>query len=95
MQIDVIQKERGLDKVVPSKKMNPAVHVKSVSTHVQRQTKGQRKEWSKEEKNAVEQALGKYFFLKRLPGKFEIEQAMRKQPVLNTRPWKQIKYFII
>ena len=53
-----------------------------------------RKEWSSEEKSAVKQDFGSYYYLNRLPGKADIEKTIRNHPVLAHRPWKQIKYFI-
>ena len=53
-----------------------------------------RKQWSSEEKSAVKQDFGSYFYLNRLPGKDDIEKTIRNNPVLANRPWKQIKYFI-
>lgn len=65
---------------------------KKVSTRVVKQS--QRKEWSVEEKQAVEMEFRSFFFLNRLPGKAQIESAMKKYPILANRPWKQIKYYI-
>ncbi|XP_053390631.1 midasin-like isoform X4 [Mercenaria mercenaria] len=53
-----------------------------------------RKPWSGAEKEAVRRQLGKYFALDKLPGKHEIETAIRKEPVLCNRPWDHIKFFI-
>lgn len=53
-----------------------------------------RKPWSSSEKEAVKRQLGKYFAVEKLPGKNEIETAIKKEPVLRNRPWAQIKFFI-
>ena len=53
-----------------------------------------RKQWSSEEKSAVKQDFGSYFYLNRLPGKADIEKTIRNNPVLANIPWKLIKYFI-
>lgn len=53
-----------------------------------------KKGWKAEEKAAVERQLGKFFTLSRLPGKFECQEAIQKEPALRNRPWSQIKFFI-
>ncbi|KAL4221113.1 hypothetical protein ACF0H5_019373 [Mactra antiquata] len=53
-----------------------------------------RRKWTQEEEAAVKRQLNKYFFLNQLPGKCEIEEARKLEPVLLNRPWIQIKSFI-
>jgi len=53
-----------------------------------------RKPWSSEEKSAVQSCLGKFFFLKRLPGKKDIDECLAKYPVLSSRSWRNVKDFL-
>ncbi|KAL4223220.1 M-phase phosphoprotein 8 [Mactra antiquata] len=53
-----------------------------------------RKPWSEEESAAVERQLGTFFYKNKLPGKHAIVEAQRKEPVINGRPWSQIKFYI-
>jgi hypothetical protein len=55
----------------------------------------ERRTWGQEEVSAVEKQLSKFMVLKRLPGKHEIEEAMRKSGgALSRRTWQQVKYYI-
>ena len=53
-----------------------------------------RRPWTAEEQTAVKRHLDKYFFTEKLPGKHEIEEARRQEPLLMNRHWVQIKSFI-
>jgi len=50
--------------------------------------------WTANEVKAVRSSLDKYFYVKQLPGKAEIEQCMAKHSVLSSRTWKTVKDFI-
>ena len=50
--------------------------------------------WSLDEKAAIMRTLSKFLTLTKLPGKAEIEEVKRNEPVLQKRPWQQIKFFI-
>lgn len=50
--------------------------------------------WNEEEKSAVCRQLKKFFGIEKLPGKCDIVEAQKKEPVLMQRPWSQIKYYI-
>ncbi|KAL4233500.1 hypothetical protein ACF0H5_008181 [Mactra antiquata] len=53
-----------------------------------------RKPWSEEESAAVERQLGTFIYQNKLPGKHALVEAQRKEPVINGRPWSQIKFYI-
>ncbi|KAL5005605.1 hypothetical protein ScPMuIL_016763 [Solemya velum] len=65
-----------------------------VVLHKSDSSETKRRKWSRSEKEAIERQLGKYFRLKSLPGKFECEKAKYAEPILRSRPWKQLKYFL-
>ncbi|GFR87870.1 hypothetical protein ElyMa_006087600 [Elysia marginata] len=78
---------------------------KSIASHEKREQplitsrKKQRQQvpkrsWSEEERAAINRTLLKFFTLNRLPGKNEILDVQRKEPILQQRPWQQIKFFI-
>lgn len=50
-----------------------------------------RKSWNENEQAAVKRQLEKYFFMEKLPGKHQIEEARKREPLLLARPWVQIK----
>lgn len=50
--------------------------------------------WGKEEKAAIDRTLAKYFTIAKLPGKHEIQDAQKKEPILQRRPWQQIKFYL-
>lgn len=62
--------------------------------NVRPKASGKRKMWTENEHAAAKRQLGKYFFIEKLPGKHEIEEARKKEPLLCNRPWIQIKSFI-
>ena len=74
----------------------------STSEHVRKQTltrSSSRKQttktpWNPDEKAAIKRRFSTFFSLNRLPGKAEIEEVKRDEPVLQKRPWDQIKFFI-
>jgi len=53
-----------------------------------------RRPWSKEEKHAVARHLLSYFKTNRVPGKDKCEACISREPVLQRRHWKNVKYFI-
>jgi hypothetical protein len=38
--------------------------------------------------------LGTFLYVEKLPGKYQITEAQKKEPLLMLRPWTQIKFFI-
>ncbi|XP_029916232.1 uncharacterized protein LOC115370202 isoform X2 [Myripristis murdjan] len=54
-------------------------------------TASKRKSWSKAEKSAVWRQLGQYITLRRVPGKEPCLKALKAEPVLKNRNWKDIK----
>jgi hypothetical protein len=76
----------------------PAVKPSKTSSVTAKKTptckKSAKRSWSENEKAGVNRQLKKYFYTEKLPGKFEIEEARRKEPVLLNRPWVQIKSYI-
>ncbi|KAL4234518.1 hypothetical protein ACF0H5_006161 [Mactra antiquata] len=53
-----------------------------------------KKPWSEEECAAVCRQLGTFLYVEKLPGKYQITEAQKKEPLLMLRPWTQIKFFI-
>ncbi|XP_008288938.1 transcriptional regulator ATRX homolog [Stegastes partitus] len=51
--------------------------------------------WTKEEKDAVQQRMTKFIALKKVPAKHDCLLCISKvSPVLSTRTWKDVKYFV-
>ncbi|XP_034417095.1 M-phase phosphoprotein 8 isoform X2 [Cyclopterus lumpus] len=50
--------------------------------------------WSKEEQAAVRRQLGDFCKLVKVPGKKDCDACLAAEPVLNTRTWREVKYFV-
>lgn len=48
--------------------------------------------WSNAEIEAVKRSLGKFIALRKIPQQNDCLLAMKKEPILNTRSWKKIKF---
>ena len=86
-EIEAVQDNPGPSNTVPPLQKAPVRRKMS-------KTSSKRSVWTTEEKNAVKRQLGKFFAMSKLPGKGDIEAAKREEPVLFSRPWTQIKFFI-
>ena len=54
-----------------------------------------RRPWTDGEKNAVQRRMAKFIALRKVPGKTDCLLCIEKEsPVLRTRTWKHIKYFV-
>ena len=106
IQMDEEEEEHGLsddeDKkdevtVDPGISSNPessGSHQKESKPRAKRRKTGERRTWSTAEKEAVKRQLGKYFRLKKIPGKVDCETAKRNEPTLHGRSWTQIKFCV-
>lgn len=56
--------------------------------------KYKRRPWSEEEASAVQAAFKKHILLNKLPGKADIETALKTYPCLSGRKWTNVKDFI-
>jgi hypothetical protein len=56
--------------------------------------KSHKRRWTDQEQEAVKQSLGKYLFVKSLPGKREIDECLSRHPVLCSRSWLNVKDFV-
>lgn len=51
--------------------------------------------WTDQEKTAAQRRMAKFIALRKVPGKNDCLLCIEKEsPVLNTRTWKDIKYFV-
>lgn len=51
--------------------------------------------WTDEEKKAVKRQMAKFIALRKVPGKNDCALCIgMESPVLRTRTWKDIKYFV-
>lgn len=57
-------------------------------------TKAPRRPWRSEEQGAVKRTLGKFFALRKVPGKAECQSCLDANPVLRSRSWVDIKNFV-
>lgn len=73
---------------------NSVTQVTKISSGKKPKAACNRRKWTTEEEAAVKRQLNKYFFLNQLPGKCEIEESRKHEPVLMKRSWEQIKSFI-
>lgn len=48
--------------------------------------------WSNDEIKAVERSLEKFIALRKIPQQHDCLLAMKKEPILNKRSWKKIKF---
>ena len=108
IQMDEEEEEHGLEDhddpgkknketVGPGMSLNPEspdCHPKDSEPKAKRRKTGGRRTWSTAEKEAVKRQLGKYFRLKKVPGKADCEMAKRNEPILHERAWNQIKFYV-
>lgn len=51
--------------------------------------------WTSRERNAVQRGMAKFIALRKVPGKTDCLLCIGKEsPVLRSRTWKDIKYFV-
>ncbi|XP_075967677.1 M-phase phosphoprotein 8 isoform X1 [Anarhichas minor] len=50
--------------------------------------------WSKEEQAAVRRQLGDFCKLVKVPGKKDCDACLAAEPALNSRTWREVKYFV-
>ncbi|XP_037343918.2 uncharacterized protein LOC134102857 [Pungitius pungitius] len=50
--------------------------------------------WNKEEQAAVRRQLGDFCKLVKVPGKRDCDACLAAEPVLNSRTWREVKYFV-
>lgn len=50
--------------------------------------------WSEEEQAAVRRQLGDFCKLVKVPGKKDCDACLAAEPVLNSRTWREVKYFV-
>ncbi|XP_014900525.1 M-phase phosphoprotein 8 isoform X1 [Poecilia latipinna] len=50
--------------------------------------------WSEEEQAAVRRQFGDFCQLAKVPGKKECDRCLAAEPALNTRTWREVKYFV-
>lgn len=53
-----------------------------------------RRPWQQNEVKAVEKHLKKYIAIMKVPGKNACMEAIRLEPCLEKRGWRNVKYFI-
>ena len=63
------------------------------SVHEVKRNMSKRRPWTKEEREAVHEHLGKFIRLRQLPGKRHCDEA-KKDSRLKNREWSTIKYYI-
>ena len=86
--------EETVDPVISSIPESSGSHQKDSKPRAKRRKTGERRTWSTAEKEAVKRQLGKYFRLKKIPGKADCETAKRNEPTLHGRSWTQIKFYV-
>lgn len=50
--------------------------------------------WSEEEQAAVRRQLGDFCKLVKVPGKKDCDACLAAEPALNTRTWREVKYYV-
>lgn len=83
-----------IDDELPEISDEPSKKLKKKSAKKSQKATTPRKLWTADEHAAVKRQLDRYFYLEKLPGKHEIEEARKREPLLLNRPWMQIKSFI-
>ncbi|XP_028991933.1 M-phase phosphoprotein 8 isoform X2 [Betta splendens] len=66
---------------------------KQVTSAVKPQKRNKRL-WSEEEQAAVRRQLGDFCKLVKVPGKKDCDACLAAEPVLNSRTWREVKYFV-
>ena len=86
--------EETVDPGISSNPESSGSHQKDSKPRAKRRKTGERRTWSTAEKEAAKRQLGKYFRLKKIPGKADCETAKRNEPTLHGRSWTQIKFYV-
>ncbi|XP_026231964.1 M-phase phosphoprotein 8 isoform X2 [Anabas testudineus] len=66
---------------------------RQVSSAVKPQKRNKRL-WSEEEQAAVRRQLGDFCKLVKVPGKKDCDACLAAEPALNSRTWREVKYFV-
>ena len=54
---------------------------------------GKKQKWTQVERQAVLKHLSVFIRMKKVPGKADIERAINQEQCLNSRSWRNVKYF--
>lgn len=73
------------------KPMSPAGKQATQATKPQKRNK---RLWSEEEQAAVRRQLGDFCKLVKVPGKKDCDACLAAEPALNSRTWREVKYFV-
>ncbi|XP_047456744.1 M-phase phosphoprotein 8 isoform X2 [Mugil cephalus] len=74
-----------------------SAHMSSAGTHAAPPVKPQKRNkrlWSEEEQAAVRRQLGDFCKLVKVPGKKDCDACLAAEPALNSRTWREVKYFV-
>lgn len=61
---------------------------------VSEKKKAPRRTWTFDEQYAVKQSLRKFLATRKVPGKADCEACLSANPVLGSRSWQDVKYFV-
>ncbi|KAM8854804.1 M-phase phosphoprotein 8 isoform 2-T2 [Spinachia spinachia] len=78
----------------PVARERPAAAGKKVGPPGVKPQKRNKRLWSKEEQAAVRRQLGDFCKLVKVPGKRDCDACLAAEPVLNSRTWREVKYFV-
>ncbi|XP_070189389.1 uncharacterized protein [Littorina saxatilis] len=82
-------------RVSPQGSQKKTLQIERRYTKKTRRTVQKRRDWTKEEKNAVHRQLAHCITMNRIPKKEDAESALEAEPVaLRHRSWKDIKYWV-
>ncbi|XP_023259042.1 M-phase phosphoprotein 8 isoform X1 [Seriola lalandi dorsalis] len=74
----------GAPMSTPGRRVTPAV----------KPQKRNKRLWSEEEQAAVRRQLGDFCKLVKVPGKKDCDACLAAEPALNSRTWREVKYFV-
>ncbi|XP_012735507.2 M-phase phosphoprotein 8 isoform X1 [Fundulus heteroclitus] len=87
--------EHGLSESAPAVEENkPVSSGKKRAPPGMKPQKRNKRLWSEEEQAAVRRQFGDFSQLVKVPGKKECDRCLVAEPVLSTRTWREVKYFV-
>nr|XP_040057946.1 M-phase phosphoprotein 8 isoform X2 [Gasterosteus aculeatus aculeatus] len=78
----------------PVARESPATAARKKGGPAVKPQKRNKRLWSKEEQAAVRRQLGDFCKLVKVPGKRDCDACLAAEPVLNSRTWREVKYFV-
>ncbi|XP_051260852.1 M-phase phosphoprotein 8 isoform X3 [Dicentrarchus labrax] len=82
------------DRTLMVQKSTPMSAARGPVTAAVKPQKRNKRLWSEEEQAAVRRQLGDFCKLVKVPGKKDCDACLAAEPALNSRTWREVKYFV-